>query len=344
MLEDIKKIYNNLIEKNDFSFFCKKKILITGASGLVGANLVLFFSLLKKKYPHHLTAWVGSKPDQLFENLFNNCEVYVADITQSDSFSYFLNKNQKFDIIVHAAGYGQPIKFLEDQTKTIEINTFSTKKLFDLIKEGGTYSFFSTSEIYSGNENDEITEDMIGTTTPQHPRACYIESKKCGETLCHIMAASKNVNLKILRLSLAYGPLTKKHDTRAINSFIEKSIKEEYLKLLDEGEAVRTYGFISDILKIFFDILIYGKYDTYNLCGETEISIYDLANKISSKFGKKTIKTKNTSLVGSPKKVKISLRRYYNEFGKNVNFTSLDEGLESTISWQKKIYGENYGV
>ena len=45
----------------------------------------------------------------------------------------------------------------------------------------GKFLFMSTSELYSGNDNFNIDESQIGTTTPSHSRACYIESKRCGD-------------------------------------------------------------------------------------------------------------------------------------------------------------------
>ena len=127
------------------------KLLITGAFGLVGTNI---------------------------------CKVLgdTMDITKV-KFDDLNGVSGYYDFIIHAAGYGQPIRFVEDEIATIDINTRTTRELFNLLKTDGKYLFISTSEVYSGAKTP-YKESDIGTTTPQHPRACYIEGKRCGEAIC----------------------------------------------------------------------------------------------------------------------------------------------------------------
>ena len=68
-----------------------------------------------------------------------------------------------------------------------------------------------------------MSESDIGTTTPLHPRASYIEGKRGGETICNAYR-SQGVRAVSARLALAYGPGTRKGDKRAMNSFIEKAL------------------------------------------------------------------------------------------------------------------------
>ncbi len=335
MSEIIKKDCLNILQNVDISSLKNKKVLITGASGLIGIYIV--YCLKLANLDCDIDCWVNNDIDPIYSKIFEKCNIIKGDITSEQVFSSFCN-NVQYDLIVHCAGYGQPNKFLSDKIKTITINTTVTNKLLQLVKNDGSFAFFSTSEIYNGNNNNCLTEDDFGFTTPLHPRASYIEGKRCGETICDVYSQqNQNINMKILRLSLAYGPGTKRNDQRVLNSLIEKGLFNETINLLDDGSSLRTYGYISDIIEMFWNILLHGKHKVYNLSGISQTSILELANMIGNLLNKKVVKSENNIMIGSPKNVNISLNRYFEEFEKK-QFISLNEGIINTIEWQRKIY------
>lgn len=86
------------------------------------------------------------------------------------------------DIIIHAAGYGQPSLFTFNPIDTIRVNTDTVIRLLESLKPGGSFLFCSSTEVYNGLLIP-ASETDIGTTTPQHIRSCYIEGKRCGEAV-----------------------------------------------------------------------------------------------------------------------------------------------------------------
>jgi nucleoside-diphosphate-sugar epimerase len=336
MLDIIKNDCSNILKNVDISKLKNKKILITGASGLIGVYIVS--SLKAAAMDNEIHCWVNNDIEPAFLELYSNCTIIKGDITSEHLF-LSLSSEKKYDIIIHCAGYGQPGKFLIDKIKTIKINTSSTIKLFELLDENGSFAFFSTSEIYSGKECENITENDIGNSTPQHSRASYIEAKRCGETICDTFSQlHPDKNIKILRLSLAYGPGTKKDDQRVLNSLIYKGLSNDTINLLDDGSSLRTYGYISDIIEMFWNILLFGKHKVYNLSGISKTSILQLAEIIGKELNKKIVISDNIhNIVGSPKNVNLSLDRYFSEFDKK-SFIDLQQGIKNTIKWQRKLY------
>ena len=327
----IERDVNNLVDNIDFSQLRNKSILITGASGLIGCYLASCLKLVYKKY--NIKVFLSHKNDLSHE--FK--EVFDFDYVDLQGDIMDISLDEKMDLIIHAAGYGQPGKFLDNKIKTIEINTTATINLFKQLKSNGKFLFVSTSELYSGNNANSITESEVGLTSTDHSRACYIESKKCGEAICYAYK-ELNYDVKIARLSLAYGPGTKKGDHRVLNAFIEKAIKENSINLLDEGQAIRTYCYITDVIEMFWNIMLNGKNTVYNVGGYSVTTILDLANTIGGMLNKEVFTpTKSKELKGSPKRVNISTELYKKEFNKNT-FVSLNEGLKNTIEWQKLLY------
>jgi nucleoside-diphosphate-sugar epimerase len=327
----LKKDINRIIENIDFSPLKNKKVLITGASGLVGFYLTQCVKRLQNEL--NIEVYLSYKNDipSYLKEYYNFPYTEIKeDITSVKLESKF------FDIIIHSSGYAQPIKFLSDSLTTIKINTHATINLLDSLKSDGKFLFVSTSELYSGNNDFNIDESQIGTTTPSHNRACYIESKRCGETICHSYIAS-GYDVKIIRLSLAYGPFTKLGDLRVLNNIIDKGLNNDTIELMDDGSAIRTYCYITDVTEMFWNVLLYGKDITYNVSGFSNISIKELAKNVGQILDKKVIAPISLDgLAGSPKVVNISSKKYINEFQKH-SFVDMKHGLENVIEWMKYI-------
>lgn len=337
MLGIIKEECVNLTKQLDFSSFKDKKILITGASGMVGVYLIGCLKEVRVKYNIKIFCWVNSHIDEIFNELYEDCFIIKGDITDKKVFDSIFSIG-KFDFIVHAAGYAQPNKFLENKIKTIQLNTNSTINLFEILSLNGTFVFISTSELYSGLNFENIKEDQIGSSSPSHSRSCYIEGKRCGEAICNAYR-ERGYNVKIVRLSLAYGPGTKANDQRVLNSLFQKALEKKEINLLDSGSSIRTYGYISDICEMIWNITISGKHNVYNVAGNSITTIKELAYKIGSLTDSK-VKVPNDDsggLAGNPMLVNISLERYIAEFHKN-EFVSLEDGLRRTLLWQKNLY------
>ena len=327
----LNKDIDNVVKNINFSSLQNKKVLITGASGLVGFYLAQCIKKLQNELNIDLyLSYKNSIPNYLKEYYDFPYTEIKEDITSIKLEPKF------FDIIIHSSGYAQPMKFLSDSLTTIKINTHATINLLDSLKSDGKFLFVSTSELYSGNDNFNIDESQIGTSTPSHSRACYIESKRCGEAICHSYI-TLGYDVKIARLSLAYGPFTKLGDLRVLNSIIDKGLNNNTIELMDDGSALRTYCYITDVVEMFWNILLHGSEVTYNVSGFSNISIKELAENAGSKLNKKVITpTSPNKLIGSPKIVNISSEKYINEFVK-LNFVDMEYGLKNVIEWMKYI-------
>lgn len=61
-----------------------------------------------------------------------------------------------------------------------------------------------------------------------------------------------------------------------MNNFIQKAIQNKSINMLDDGSSIRTYGHVSDITEMLWNIFLHGKDITYNVAGVSEISILEL--------------------------------------------------------------------
>jgi len=333
MVDLLNREAKSITECIDFAPLKDKNVLITGASGLMGLYLVASLNEVKDKYNIKITTWTNNPVPDYIAPVFKSCNHICGDITDLKLFEKLCN----YDCIIHAAGYGQPLKFIKDKIKTIKINTEATVRLLQRLNKDGRFLFVSSSEVYNGIDHDNITEDMMGSTNTNHFRSCYIEGKKCGESICHAFT-DHGYNIKIARLSLAYGPGTRLDDERVFNTFIKKGLTEENIVLMDHGTAIRTYCYITDAIEMLWNICLHGKYVVYNVGGMSRTSIYDLAATIAKSLKKGIILPESQQpLTGNPKIVNVSCARYTQEFNK-TNFVHLNTGIEKTIEWYKYLF------
>lgn len=314
-----------------------KKIIITGATGLLGTYFLACLKKLAEKNPGNLETFAVIQADPLpyQEKILKSLEakIFKGDLTDYN----FCESLPQADFIIHAAGYGQPGKFLRNPIKTLQLNTSALFALFEKLLPSGKFLYLSSSEVYSGSSNSPFKESDIGNTNTDHPRSCYIEAKRCGEAICQAYRG-QGVNAKSARLSLAYGPGTKPDDARVLNNFIQKGLTGK-IELLDKGEAKRTYCYVSDAVEILWQILLNGNEAIYNVGGVSKITIGELAKMIGQYLNVPVIfpDSADQTLKGSPDDVYLDLTKIGREFAK-TKFIPLEIGLKNTIEWQKELY------
>lgn len=315
-----------------------KKILIVGSNGLIGINLVFALINLKKRYRNFnpsITLFSKSKPKISLIRYYkkNNINFKKENIINS------IKTNKSFDLIFFAAGYSSPNKFTNSPEVTLLIHSLGLVNIASKLTNKGTLVYLSSSEVYNGL-NHSFTENLSGNTNYNNKRAPYINGKKFGETYCQTLK-EKGFNVKILRISLTYGPGTKINDSRVINEMIIKGIKDKNIRLIDKGKDIRKYLYISDCIEIIFKIVNKSKFNIYNVSGKSKTTIINLAKLISKKLQVKvTIPKIEKRLKDAPKKVNINNKRILTELDKK-KFYNISQGLNKTIQWYKILTNKN---
>jgi UDP-glucuronate decarboxylase len=331
-IEDM--IKNLYVQDNQlhYKFFNNKKILMTGASGLIGLNFTYFLlGLINKGYSlKGIDLVTRSGIDRHFNEIHksNLIRVFKLDLNVSGS----IDELKSYDVIIHAAGYAQPNKFLKEKISTISLNTTVTMILLKKLKSNGHFLYLSSSEVYTGSKSNLYSEDEIGYSNTNHPRSSYIEAKRCGEAICYAHASIK-ANVRIARVSLLYGPGVKYSDERVMSELIKKGIDGD-VNILDSGDAIRSYCFITDGIYQLVNILCKGNKAIYNVGGESEVSILDLANLISSNLNRKVCKGPDKAS-SAPLYVKMDLTRIKELYP--LKFTDFKIGLELTVNWFREL-------
>lgn len=327
----------------DTSLIKNKRILVTGASGLIGINLLAFLKVCDEDFECVCT--IKNSPEKWLKELTYDERFTCVKFDLCDNLLLQNLSFEEFDIIFHLATYGQPDKMFSDkpdkniikcQIQTVKLNTEVIHTLFSMLKPRGIFLYMSSSEVYQGLIADIYNESMIGITNTIHPRASYIESKRAGEVICNIYR-NAGYRVRILRLCQCYGAGVKFHDNRVLNKFVRNCFINN-IKLRDNGTAIRTYIYVTDVIKMMYEIAFRASDIIYNVAGKEIVTIKMLAEKIASRFNKEVIIPEyNSSSIGSCGKCILDMSKYKHEFGEH-DYINIDSGIDATINWFKYLH------
>ncbi len=293
VLEDLNKIVSADLP---WEKLAGKTVLITGANGFLPAYCVKTLLILNDKKlfaPIKVIALVRNRSNadnrfKFYQNR-NDFEIIVQDVAEK------LKIEADIHFVIHAASQASPKYYGVDPVGTLAANTIGTFNLLTLAKEKNVESFlyFSSGEVYGrvGIDNVPTKENQYGYIDISNVRACYSESKRMGEVMCVSYFHQYQLNTKIVRPFHTYGPGIDLKDGRVYADFISNIISNENIVLKSKGEAQRAFCYISDATVGFYTILFNGVAgEAYNIGNPNEeISIYDLANKLSNLFPEKKI-------------------------------------------------------
>ena len=273
-----------------------KKVLLSGATGLIGSFLVDVL-MSKNADGFNCTIYGLSRTSKKFSERFEKWNIsdqlrYVPyDINKP-----FLREDiETVDYVFHLASNTHPILYSTDPIGTITTNVIGTQNMLDFALHHNTsrFIFASSNEIYGENRGDVefFDENYCGYINSNTLRAGYPESKRCGEALCQAYKAQKGIDIVIPRLTRSYGPTMLMNDTKAISQFIRKGIMGEDIVLKSAGTQFYSYTYVADAVSGLLYVSLKGESgDAYNIADErSDIMLKDLAEIIAEYSGKKVI-------------------------------------------------------
>ena len=342
--EDCERLFS--IVEDRIQVLKQKKILVTGANGLLGGFLSDFFCYLNDRHNFgiELSMTSLSQPESAdrISHLLERKEVTYTPWDFSQEVKQGLFEGN--DYVFFLSGYGQPKKFINQKMKTIMLNTHGLDSLLRASsKKKCSFVFASSSEVYGEPDSHNLptNERYAGNYSVESNRACYISSKRLGEVICLEHARdNENLRVSIARIALSYGPGAFRNDDRVLQDFLLRGKEKGVIQLFDEGRAIRNYIYITDCMKVLLDIAIDGKQTIYNVGGDTEeVSILELAKTVGQVINV-DVKTGNESqkhVSKSPSRVSLDMSRYNKEFGRVSSPVKLKDGVKQTAKWFKLI-------
>lgn len=267
-----------------------KRIMVTGATGLIGACLVRLLLMLNREYAAgiSITAVVRDKTKaiSLFGPADDKLQYYVYDFTADSCFQPDFNA----DYIVHLAGPTASGFFVDHPAETLLTIVGGTKTVLDYAKRVNAKAvvFASSLEVYGIVTDDKhpLTESMSGRIDYSAPRSSYPAAKLAAEAMCHAYAEEYGVPVCIARLAQTFGAGIAADDNRVFAQFARAVVDNRDIILHTTGTLSRCYCYTTDAVDALLCLLMKGcSGEVYNVANEdTYISILEMAQMLCDTF------------------------------------------------------------
>ena len=278
-LQDIRSLFETGL---DLSTLNDSRILVTGATGLIGSCLVDV--LLTNPHRNYQVYALGRNEERARQRFNNYWETADFHFIRHD-ISLPLDSDICFDYIIHAASNASPNFFKEKPVEVIKSNIIGVENLMEHgIRHGMKRMLFvSSGEIYGEGDGREFTEADSGYVNCATPRACYPSSKRAAETLCVAYAAEYGADVVIARPCHTYGPYFTESDNRVYAQFIRNLLDGKDIVMKSRGEQYRSWLYVVDAAHALLTILTKGaKGEAYNVADEqSNITIRALAELLA---------------------------------------------------------------
>lgn len=278
--------------KNDLDYAIKqntwlkqfegKKILITGATGLIGSGIIDLLLRYNDTHEMNIVIFVaGRSKEKVYERFSCHFSEQYFNFVQYDALKS-ISLCDSVDYIIHGASNATPSDIGEFPYETIKANLVGVSNILEYANECKVVNtvFISSSEVYGQLKTIEpIEEGMYGSIDFLNPRNSYSVGKRAAENLCISFSSEYNMHVSIVRPGHIYGPTAQISDNRVGSLFAHNAAKGENLTLKSDGSQIRSYCYVIDCATAIMLVLLKGENcKAYNISNpKSIISVKELA-------------------------------------------------------------------
>jgi len=258
----------------------KKRVLVTGASGLIGQAVVGVLA----NYGHDVIALYREK--ELPASLQNIC----LDVIKGDICEKNLSNNlfHDVDVVCHLAAY-IPANHnnIDDAEKCYQTNALATINLATraVAHKVSRFIYISTGNMYTFSQRIAVESDAV---FPSAVAAPYFVSKLAGEIYTSFICQSSTMTCVILRIGTPYGPGEPKN--KLIPSFLRQAIFGNELNVYHGGLPKYNFVYVDDIALCVEKALSKGEAGIYNVSSGESTTLKELVDTIASIFSDRQLK------------------------------------------------------
>jgi nucleoside-diphosphate-sugar epimerase len=211
-----------------------KKIIVTGATGFVGSNLVKY--LLNKDFQIAVIVREDSNLSNL-EGVINDIEIFCYDNNIKNLISFF--KKTKSEFIFHLASNFIAEHEFKQVDSLVESNITFGLHLLEAMKVSGVKKLINTGTSWQHYNNEEY-----------NPVCLYAATKQAFESLIEYYVQAESFSVITLKLFDTYGENDKR--PKLIN-LLNKFADEDTELNMSAGEQILNLVHISDVCNAYYN-------------------------------------------------------------------------------------------
>lgn len=347
----------------------EKTVLVTGAAGFIGANLVM---ALLKKHPGVTVVGLDNLNDYYDVSLK---EYRLAQIEKLGGKWIFVKGNladralveglfeqYRFHVVVNLAAQAGVRYSIDHPDVYMESNVIG---FYNILESCRRYPvehlvYASSSSVYGTNKKVPYsTEDRV-----DNPVSLYAATKKSNELMAHAYSKLYNIPSTGLRFFTVYGPAGR--PDMAYFSFTNKLLKGQTIEIFNYGNCKRDFTYVDDIVEGVLRVMASAPekrdgedglplppYKVYNIGNSQPENLLDFVDILQQELIAAGVLPESYDFDSHKKLVPMQpgdvpvtyadVSELERDFGFKPN-TTLRDGLRRFARWYKDYYKEGVSV
>ena len=341
-----------------------KTVLVTGAAGFIGSNLV---KRLFKEVKNIRVVGLDSITDYYDVNIKYErlkeiealgrdwlfVKANLADKAAIDS----LFAEEKFSVVVNLAAQAGVRYSITNPGSYIESNLIGFYNILEACRHHSVEHlvYASSSSVYGSNKKVPYsTDDKV-----DNPASLYAATKKSNELMAHAYSKLYNIPSTGLRFFTVYGPAGR--PDMAYFGFTDKLVKGDTIKIFNYGNCKRDFTYVDDIVEGVIRVMQHAPekengedglpippYKVYNIGNNSPENLLDFvtilqeelvrAGVLPSDYDFESHKQLVPMQPGDVPVTYADTTPLEQDFGFKPS-TSLRDGLRRFAQWYKEYYG-----
>ncbi|NOT34582.1 MAG: NAD-dependent epimerase/dehydratase family protein [Candidatus Eisenbacteria bacterium] len=312
-----------------------RRVLVTGATGLVGSWLVR--ALLEKGADVVVLVRDHDPQSELYRSGdVKRASVVDGEVQELATIERALN-HHRVDTVFHLAAQTQVRCAYRDPYETFESNVRGTYSLLEACRRHRDLVqrivIASSDKAYGEAKVLPYTED-----TPLEARFPYDTSKLCTDVITRSYFATYGLPAAIARCGNIYGGGDLNWD-RIIPGTIRSLLRDERPLIRSDGTLVRDYVYVKEVVDAYLLLAEHlhrpeVKGEAFNFSAEKPLSVLELVEQIVKSVGVRLAPDVRGEAVAEIGKQFLSSRRAEQVLGWKSRYP-LDRALGETVTWYR---------
>jgi dTDP-glucose 4,6-dehydratase len=338
--EDCRRVTSGQVSRLDP--LKNERLLITGGTGFMGTWLAEMIAFLNDNFDFNIhVTLLSSRASSLQKRVPHIASRHDVTLIERD-IRNLTDIPTDISWIVHAAANPDSRFHASYPLRTIEIIVNGTNALLEYasrLPELKKVLNISSGHVYGTQSWNvaAIPENFLGGLDCSALNSAYPESKRLAETICAVYRNQQRLPILNARPFAFIGPYQLLDRPWAINNFIRDSLLGGPIRILGDGQTVRSYMYSSDMAWWLLIMLVHGTVGmNYNVGSPEAVTLQTLAEKIAGQFPKPPRIVKGLSQDKLLRRTKFVPSVDLAEKSLGLRITvDLDTALKRTIAWNQ---------
>lgn len=258
------------------SYYMDKNVIVTGAAGFVGRQIVRHLTALGAK----VVAIVREGNEETVKSELGICQVVSSRDLFAESPGWWEERCRGADTFLHAAWYVEPGVYLESP-KSLDCLS-GTLHLAKGASKAGIRRFVGLGTCFEY----DVEQCLLSMDTPLKPQTLYAGTKAAAYFALSQWFRTHSVEFLWCRLFYLYG---EGEDPRRLVPYLRAKLSAGESAELSSGNQIRDFLDVRDAGRLIAEAALGTRQGAMNICSGIPVTIRQFAERIADEYGSRDL-------------------------------------------------------